>query len=226
MAFIGLPLLLGPRSWTCAWRDLWIKLSIWCLKWSVGLTHQIRGWENLGDGQVLVAAQHQSAWETLALNLTLKDPAFALKKELYKIPLFGWYLRKVDMAAIDRSGGASALKQMIADARRLANDGRPLLIFPQGTRVAAGTKAPFLPGVFALYKSLGRPCVPVALNSGFFWGRVAFTKRPGAITMAFLEPIPPGLARVEFMETLEARIAAASADLAKEASAQLLNSPD
>jgi 1-acyl-sn-glycerol-3-phosphate acyltransferase len=221
MAISGLPLLLGPRRWTCGWRNLWIKLSLWCLTWSVGLRHEVRGLEHLGDGQVLVAAQHQSAWETLALHLAIDDPALALKRELYRIPLFGWYLSKVKMAAIDRSGGASALKRMVTDARRLADAGRPLLIFPQGTRVSPGTKAPYLPGVFALYKALGRPCVPVALNSGFFWGRAAFTKRPGTITLAFLEPIAPGLSRAEFMTTLETRIETTTAALAAEASAQL-----
>ena len=125
------------------------------------------------------------------------------------------------MAAIDRAGGAGALKRMVADAGRLAGSGRPILIFPQGTRVAPGQAAPYHPGVYAVYKALGLPCLPVALNSGYFWGRTAFTKRAGMITLACLEPIPPGLDRKAFMALLQERLEGAAAGLDADARRQL-----
>ncbi|MEC8676865.1 MAG: lysophospholipid acyltransferase family protein [Pseudomonadota bacterium] len=221
MAVAGLPLLLGPRGWVAGWRDLWVRLSLAGLAAIAGLRHQVTGGDRLAAGPFLVAAQHQSAWETLALHSLVDDPALVLKRELYRIPLFGLYLAKTGMAAIDRAGGAGALKRMVADAGRLAGSGRPILIFPQGTRVAPGQAAPYHPGVYAVYKALGRPCLPVALNSGYFWGRTAFTKRAGVITLACLEPIPPGLDRKAFMALLQERLEGAAAGLYADARRQL-----
>ena len=139
-----------------------------------------------------------------------------LKKELLMIPVFGWFLARVGMIAIDRSGKASALKKMVADAKAIFAQGRPVVIFPEGTRVAPGARMPYQPGIAALYAQLGVPVVPVALNSGLFWGRQAFVKKAGVITIEYLPPIPPGLDRKSFMRELEARIETAAERLAKE----------
>ena len=131
------------------------------------------------------------------------------------VPFFGWLLRRAGMIPVDRAGRASALRDMIGQAKQRTVQGRPLLIFPEGTRTAPGERRPYHPGVAALYGQLGLPVVPVALNSGLFWGRRQFVKRPGTITLEFLPAIPPGLPRKAFMAELERRLEGASARLAK-----------
>jgi 1-acyl-sn-glycerol-3-phosphate acyltransferase len=146
--------------------------------------------------------------------LLLDEPAYVLKRELMSVPLFGAYLKRCGMIAVDRQGGGPALKRMLAAARAAAADGRPILIYPEGTRTAPGQRRPYHPGVAALYGDLGLPVVPVALNSGLFWGRRSFRKRSGTITIEFLAPIAPGLPRRVFMERLQGSIEEASARLA------------
>ena len=216
MHIVCLPLLVAPAPAIHAAGKFWIAGSLWLLKVCVGLTMREVGSENLPAGPVLVAAKHQSAWETLYLSWRLNHPAFVLKKELLMIPVFGWFLARVGMIAIDRSGKASALKKMVADAKAIFAQGRPVVIFPEGTRVAPGARMPYQPGIAALYAQLGVPVVPVALNSGLFWGRQAFVKKAGVITIEYLPPIPPGLDRKSFMRELEARIETAAERLAKE----------
>jgi 1-acyl-sn-glycerol-3-phosphate acyltransferase len=164
--------------------------------------------------------KHQSAWDTLMLPPLLGDPAVVIKRELQYVPFYGWYATRAGSIFIDRKGGAGSLRRMVASARRAIDAGRPVVIFPQGTRTAPGEPTdahPYQPGVAALYRELDVPLVPVAVNSGLYWGRRAFMKRPGRIVAQFLEPIPPGRPRREVMATLEARIEAASAELLQEA---------
>jgi 1-acyl-sn-glycerol-3-phosphate acyltransferase len=211
LAFVYLPLLLipgkaGTRAMMAAGRA-WSALILWLLKVIVGLNYDVRGREHLPDGPMLVAAKHQSAWDTLMLPVLLGRPVVILKRELFWIPFYGWYAKRAGMVAIDRKGGGKALRAMLRDAKtRTVEDGRPLVIFPQGTRTAPGAKAPYQPGVAALYGELSVPCLPLALNSGLFWGRRAFTKRPGRIAVEFLPAIPPGLPKREFLARLEAAI--------------------
>lgn len=196
---------------------LWVRVTLALLAASVGLRHQVRGLENLPDGPAIIAPKHQSTWDTLIFALPLRLPAYVLKRELMRIPLFGLYLRRAGMIPVDRSGGSGALKRMVAEAKRAASAGRHLLIYPEGTRTAPGERRPYHPGVAALYGQLDLPVVPVALNSGLFWRRHAFTKRPGLITVEFLPAIPPGLSRKDFMAELERRIETACERLAREA---------
>jgi 1-acyl-sn-glycerol-3-phosphate acyltransferase len=210
IGILGLPLLLGPRRWVCGLRDLWIRLVLHLLRWTVGLSHRVEGLEHLPKGTFMVASKHQSAWETLALHTIFADPSIVLKRELLKLPVLGFYIAKIGMVPIDRAAGGSALKSMIGAARKAAGDGRPVLIFPQGTRVSPGGEAPYYSGVFALYRALDCPVVPVALNSGTFWSRHAFFKRPGVITVRILPPLPRGLDRKVFMKDLEAAIETAT----------------
>jgi 1-acyl-sn-glycerol-3-phosphate acyltransferase len=213
MHILCLPLLLGPRRWSRAAGGVWIRADFWLLRHLIGLGYRVIGAENLPKGPAVFAAKHQSAWETLFLSLYLNYPAFVLKRELLFIPLFGWYLRKVGMIAVDRSAGASALRNMARQAGEAFAEGRSILIFPEGTRVPPGESRPYHPGVVALYSQLKVPVVPVALNSGLFWGRRAFVKRPGTVTVEFLPPIAPGLDRKAFMRELESRIETAAAAL-------------
>jgi 1-acyl-sn-glycerol-3-phosphate acyltransferase len=143
LGILGLPLVLGPRRWICGLRDFWIRLVLWLLKVTVGLSHRVEGLEYLPKGAFMVASKHQSAWETLALHTIFQDPSIVLKQELLKLPVLGFYISKVGMVPIDRGAGGAALKSMMAAARKASGDGRPVLIFPQGTRVAPGDDAPY-----------------------------------------------------------------------------------
>jgi 1-acyl-sn-glycerol-3-phosphate acyltransferase len=147
-------------------------------------------------------------WDTLALYLALDEPAIVLKRELLRIPFYGWFLAKAAAIPIDRGAGASALRKMAEAARQVLARGRPILIFPEGTRKKPGTPPDYKPGVAGLYGQLDVDCVPVALNSGVYW--TGFLKRPGTIVLEFLEPIGPGLKRGAFMQLLEDRIETAT----------------
>jgi len=176
----------------------------------VGLDYRVVGRDRLPDGPCIVAAKHQSAWETLKLHLILDDPAPVLKRELLSIPVWGRYAAKADLIPVDRGGRSKAVQGMIASARRIAAQGRPIVIFPQGTRTAPGAWRPYRIGVVALYQALDLPVVPMALNSGLFWGRRRFRKLPGTVTVEFLDPIPPGLDRDRFLARLETELETAS----------------
>jgi 1-acyl-sn-glycerol-3-phosphate acyltransferase len=212
----GLPLLLAPRSWVMHFGRVWARCVLALLKAIVGLDGEIRGLEHLPTGPCIIAMKHQSAWDTLILPLILDDFAVVVKRELLFVPFYGWYAARAGSIAIDRRGGAAALRGMVAATRRAAAAGRQVVIFPQGTRTAPGQRLPYQSGIAALYLALDLPVVPVAVNSGLFWGRRSFVKHPGRIALAFLEPIPPGLPRRQMMSELEARIEAATSALERE----------
>ena len=160
--------------------------------------------------------KHQAAFETFLLNQILIDPAVVLKRELLKVPVFGWYLNAVRMIAIERSAGAGAMKSLISQAREAIAAARPIAIFPEGTRGQIGAKLPYHPGVAALYSQLAIPLVPVALNSGLYWRHGLFDKRPGRVIIEVLPLIAPGLDRREAMRQLEDTIETATARLVTE----------
>lgn len=216
----GLPLLLAPRHVVMGFGRMWSAGVLRILAWTVGLTHEVRGAENLPPGPAIIAMKHQSAWDTLALPVIFGDPAVVIKRELLWVPLYGWYVRRAGAIPVDRGGGAGALKRMLASARDAIEQGRRIAIFPEGTRTAVGAKQPYHPGVAALYGQLGLPLIPVAVNSGLFWGRRSFLKRPGRIRVEILPPIAPGLPRRAVMAELETRIEEATARLVAAAGAQ------
>jgi 1-acyl-sn-glycerol-3-phosphate acyltransferase len=216
IGILALPLMLAPRRVVMTFGTFWSAVTLKLLGWIVGLTHEVRGRENLPKGGCIVALKHQSAWETLALPVVFPDPATVLKRELLAIPIYGWYARRAGAISVDRKAGGAALKRMLPEARAAAAAGRPIAIFPEGTRTAVGERRPYQPGVAALYLQLGLPLVPVAVNSGLFWGRRAFLKRPGRIVLEILPAIPPGLKRREVMEELEKRIETATGRLVAE----------
>lgn len=202
MAIIFLPLLAAPRKATVRMARGWARATLWGLSVFAGIKERRIG--VVPRGGVLVASKHMSMWDTLALYLTLDDPGIVLKRELLRIPFYGWYLGKAAAIPIDRGAGADALRRMTHSAKQVLAEGRPILIFPEGTRKKPGAPPDYKPGVAGLYGLLGVACVPVALDSGRYWQ--GFAKHPGTISLEFLEPIPPGLKRREFMTMLEQRI--------------------
>ncbi|MFG1346012.1 lysophospholipid acyltransferase family protein [Xanthobacter autotrophicus DSM 431] len=194
----------------------WVRTNNWLLRVIAGVRVEFRGVENIPPGPLLIAAKHQSAWETFALLPLFSDPAFILKKELMRIPVFGWFAAKARMIPIDRRAGASALKDMTRRAVADLAEGRQILIFPEGTRRAPGAPPAYKFGVAHLYSSLKAPCLPVALNSGLYWSRRATLLQPGTIRVEILPPIPPGLGRAAFLARLERDIETASDRLLEE----------
>ncbi len=214
---LGSPLLLAPRKWAMVAMRLHAKTSLWLLRRIVGTNVEVRGLERLPPGPVLVAAKHQSAWDTFALVPLFRDPTLVMKAELMSIPLYGWFARKFGMIPIRREAGPSALREMLRQARARVAEGRQVLVFPEGTRRAPGAPADYKPGILLLYDGLNVPCVPLALNSGLFWPRRRLMRYPGTIVIEILEAIPPGWRRSDFKAELVLRIETAAARLIDEA---------
>jgi 1-acyl-sn-glycerol-3-phosphate acyltransferase len=206
-----------PRSVSQATIRVWMYGTMMLLRVVVGLRYEIRGMERVPEGPVIFASKHQSAWDTAIYYMFDKDPAYILKKELLKIPLYGLTLRKAGHIAIDRDGGMSTLKHVLRETRRAIQEKRRVIIFPEGTRTLPGERETYQPGVAAIYKDAGVPLIPVALNSGSFWGRSGYMKYPGCIVMEFLPPIPSGLNRKVFMKELQQQVDEASERLRLEA---------
>lgn len=217
----GSPLLLAPRSWAMAGLRAHARASLWWMRIIVGTKMEVRGRQHLPDGAALIAAKHQSAWDTFALVPLFRDPAMVMKAELGGIPFYGWFSRKFEHILVKRDKAASALRQMIREARDRAAQHRDIVIFPEGTRRLPGAPPDYKSGVVALYEGLDRPCVPVALNSGMFWPRGSLRKRSGTIVVELLEVIPPGLPRKEFRRLLIERVEAATERLRIEAEHEL-----
>ena len=209
-------LLMSPLA-TVRGQTIWARGVMVLLRLLVGIRYELRGRDNIPAGPMLIAAKHQSAWDTMIFHIIAHDPAIVMKAELLKIPVYGWYCRHSRMIPIDRDTGSQAIRAMVDSAKAAAAKARPIIIFPQGTRVAPGVEAPYLPGVAALYRQLGIPVVPVALNSGVFWPRHSIRRKPGTIVLEYLPIIEPGLNRRDFMARLETTIEPASARLAETA---------
>jgi 1-acyl-sn-glycerol-3-phosphate acyltransferase len=217
---IGSPLLFAPRSWAMAALAVHGRFEIWLLEAIVGTRLEVRGQEKLPKGACLVASKHQSAWETFALIPLFRDPAMLMKRELFWIPFHGWFSKKFEMIPVDRDKGPTALRRMLREAKKRAADGREIIIFPEGTRRPPGAPPDYKTGVILLYEALGIPCVPVALNSGLFWPRRSILRKPGTLVVEFLDPIPPGLPKAEFLARLTGAIETASTRLLTEAEAK------
>ena len=223
---IGSPLLFAPRRWAMAALAVHGRFELWLLKTTVGTGLEVRGQEKLPEGPCLVASKHQSAWETFALIPLFRDPALLMKRELFWIPFHGWFSKKFEMIPVDREKGPAALRAMLRETKKRVADGREIIIFPEGTRRPAGAPPDYKTGVVLLYEALGIPCVPVALNSGLFWPRRSLLRRPGTIVVEFLDPIPPGLPKAEFLSRLTESIETATNRLLAEAKAkEPANSP-
>ena len=208
-----LPALVLPRRHVVAGMELWGKVSFWGLKHIAGLDYEVRGRENIAVGPAIYAMKHLCMWETMASQILLHDVALIMKSELTWIPFYGWYSIKSKQIIIDRGGHAKALRSMLTSAKQRVAEGRPIVIFPEGTRKPLGAPPDYKPGVAGLYNVLGVACVPVALNSGLFWPRRGLLRKPGKIVIEFLPAIAPGLKRDAFMAELEQRIEGATGRL-------------
>jgi 1-acyl-sn-glycerol-3-phosphate acyltransferase len=186
----------------------WARTVIWLLRAICGIRFRLEGAEHLPrQGQAgLIAAKHQSAFDTIVWLCLLPDPVYVLKRELLRIPVYGALVRRARMIAVDRSAGASAMRYLIRSGREAAAAGRQIVIFPEGTRVAPGQRVPYQPGIAALAAATGLPVIPAAIDSGRLWGRRAFRKRPGCITLVVLPPLPAGMPRAALIAALESKI--------------------
>lgn len=180
-----------------------------------GITTEFRGLENLPAGVGLIAMKHQSTYDTIAPFMFIRNPAYILKKELLRAPVFGVYASRVGIP-IDRAGGAKTMKLMMAAARKGAASGQQIVIFPEGTRQLPDTPTDVKPGVIFMYNELGIPCVPVALNTGLCWQGSGFLRKPGRIVFEVLKPIEAGLKRAEFTQRLKDALDPATARLVVE----------
>jgi len=217
MVMVCTPLLAFERRYILWAMAYWGRGVNWLMALLAGIRFEVRGAENVPSGPCIIAAKHQSAWDTIYWHMGAHDPAVVMKRELLFIPFYGLFALKVGMIAVDRSAGSSAMRDLLKGGKRALAEGRPVVIFPQGTRVAPGLAHPYQPGIAALYKALNCPVVPVALNSGVFWPRRQFLRRPGTLVLEYLPPIPPGLARPVFMAELERRTEEASDRLVADA---------
>ena len=205
---IALPALFLPTKITLLFGKFLGHYVVFVVKIFLNTKVEFKGIENIPKTEkYFVASAHQSMFETFALQSVLDYPVFILKKELLKIPLFGLYLKKIKSIEIVRD---TTTKDNLNFFDRVAtiikNEKRPLLIFPQGTRVKVDDRVPFKKGVGRIYESLNISCVPVALNSGKVWPKHGITKHPGKITVSFLKPIGSGLNRDDFIKNLETKI--------------------
>jgi len=194
----------------------WSMVVFWLLRFVLKINYKVVGLNNLPKGASIIACKHHSMWETVIFHLLCKHPAYVYKKELLNVPFYGWYVNKMSGVKVDRSGGASALKDLIKQAKNLIATGHNIIIFPQGTRVppeASVEQYPYQVGIAALYLACGVDVVPVALNSGNFWGKSMWIKKTGCVTIEFLEPIKPGLSKLDFMTKLAEKIEVHSSEL-------------
>ena len=208
---IAIPTFFLPRRFFMRMARRWGHSCVFLLKLIAGTDVHWSGLEKLPKGGCLVAAKHQSTWETFALFTILDDPMFVLKRELMLIPLFGWFLVKGAMLPVRRGQtGRDALVSLGQSAKVAIAAGRQLVIFPEGTRRPAGAPPDYKSGVAHLYAATGAVCVPIALNSGVYWSRRALKRRPGTIKVEILDPIAPGMRPKAFLAELRTRIEEAS----------------
>jgi 1-acyl-sn-glycerol-3-phosphate acyltransferase len=209
-AIVALPTLVLPRRALLRVASWWARTNILLMRVICGIKVEFRGVEKIPKGPLLVASKHQSMWETISLLHFFEAPFFVLKRELKWIPIFGLFLMKANMIAIDRGAGGRALLAMVRRAVEEVRNGRQLVIFPEGTRRAPGAPPQYKPGVGQMYVACGVTCLPVALNSGLFWPRRTFMRYPGTLVVEFLDPLPPKLPREEFFTRLRTVIEEAS----------------
>lgn len=203
--FLPYTLIDGPKGAAMAHRA-WTRATLWGLGWMVGARVVIEGRENLVKGPAIYAAKHQAMLDVMAPSLFLDNAAYVYKIELQKELMLGWFLGLAKMIPVARETQATALKAMLRAARTARDDGRPIFIFPEGTRQQLDAPPAYKPGVAAIYRDLGVPCVPIALNTGLVWKPKGIMRSPGVVTFKILPAIAPGLSRNEFMHELETRI--------------------
>jgi len=210
-ATLILPAMLLPRRWLMVPIRFWAGIAVGALRVICGARTEVTGREHLPKGgAALIAAKHQSAFDTIVWLWLLPDPAYIVKRELLSIPVWGWLMRGSGQIGVDRTAGASAMRHLLRAGQEAAAENRQLVIFPEGTRVAPGEYRPYQPGIAALAAATGLPVIPVATDSGLRWGRRAFHKRPGVIHIHIMPPLPAGLRRDALLRRLEDTIEGAT----------------
>ncbi len=202
--------LLLPRKAMVESIRFWARLVVFGLATFARVKVEVRGLEHCPRGAGLIAAKHECMFDFIGPFIFLPDACFVLKKELLKMPLFGWHATKTRMIPIDREGRSRALKDLVAVAKERLAEARQIIIFPEGTRVTPGAAPDYKPGVAALYRDLELPCTPLATNSGVHWPAKGWPRKPGTIVFEFLPAIPPGLKRADFMREMQDRVETAS----------------
>lgn len=218
LCILYVPTVLLPQRLYIKALNLYFHYVAFLEKYVLGLSYVVIGKEHIPkDGPYIIAAKHQSAYETLKLYILFDNPAVILKKELFNIPLWGWLAKKAGHIGIDRSNRQTSVQSINDGARRVAEEGRAIIIFPQGTRVGIGQTRPYKKGVARMAEKIDLPIIPLALNSGVFWPRNAFWKRSGTVTFKYLPVIPAGTPTDKIMKTLEHALESESNKLTKEA---------
>jgi len=190
LAVLGSPLLLGPKRFQRRAMAWLAKLLVWIMEKTCGIKVRVSGREHLpAEGAALIASKHQSAFDTLVWFALVPDVTYVMKQELFRIPIYGSFARRAGMIGVDRDGGAPAMRQMMREAQVAAREGRQIVIFPEGTRTTAGELNEWHPGIVALASVTKLPVIPVATNSGKYWARHHFIKRPGVLAINILPPL-------------------------------------
>lgn len=210
---VCLPAALAPRRVGQKIMASYVRLNGWLLKIICGVSHEVRGRENMPDGAVLIAAKHQSAWDSVMFPFVLGNPAMTTRLSNLRLPVMSLIVVKLGHIVIGEPANLASINRFLRQAHDRIAEGRSVAIFPEGTRSAIGQRLPYQPGVIALYRTLDVPCVPIALNSGCFWPRRRLVYFPGKIIVEILPPIAPGLDRERFVAILTERIETATARL-------------
>jgi len=213
---VAIPTMLLPYWGILGLARHWARTNLALLRMVCGTNVEWRGRDKIPRGAVLVAAKHQSLWETFALLTLFPDPTYIIKRELLWVPFYGWYAHRAGMIPVDRGGGKPVLVAMAGRVRAALAAGRQVIVFPEGTRRPPGAEPKYKYGIAHLYAEGVAPCIPIALNSGLFWPRRKFLRYPGTITVEILEPIAPGLEVETFFGRLQADIETATARLVAE----------
>jgi 1-acyl-sn-glycerol-3-phosphate acyltransferase len=207
-----LPALL-KRRWALVIARMWVRGVMNLAKTVAGIDCLTLGREHVPQGACVIAAQHQSSYETYRLFLEVDQPVFILKRELTLIPIIGWFMSRIGLIGIDRSAGAGAMRKVLRETQAALDAGRQVIIFPEGTRTEPGVVKPYRPGIAALYAHCSVPIIPMALNSGYFWGKTRILKQPGTIVFHFLPPLTPGQDKDTMLKDLRARIDSAASEM-------------
>ncbi len=209
--------LISRKSTIYFWNYFMIPVTMFFLRIFAGLKIEIRGKEHLKQEGVIYASKHESALETYCMSMFIKKAVFILKKELTYIPIFGWAQHFYGMIPVNRAAGGSAMKGMMKEAKDRMNKGRPIIIFPEGTRCKPGTTKGYKPGLLFIAEQLDAPVIPVALNTGLFWAKNSFLRYPGTAVIEFMEPMKAGNDKKAFMAELESKIESKCVELNQEA---------
>ena len=190
------------------------RYVFWSMHWWVGIRAEVRG--DVPEGEVLIAAKHQSFLDIMMIFTALPSAKFIMKRSILWTPIIGLYAKRLECVPVERGKRGAAIAKMVADVEAGRVNPGQLIIYSQGTRVAPGVKKPYKVGTGVLYEQLGQPCVPVATNVGVLWPRTGLRRTPGLAVVEFLPPIAPGMEREEFMATLEETVEARSGALMRE----------